>query len=59
MISQEVDLVASDFNGTAWRCRSRDNLSTIDHCGDLDLFRTSGQTSADFSNHLDLNVFGK
>ena len=25
MISQEVD-----FNGTAWRCRSRDNLSTID-----------------------------
>ena len=30
MISQEVDLVAGDFNGTAWRCRSRDNLSTID-----------------------------
>ena len=29
MISQEVDLVAGDFNGTAWRCRSRDNLSTI------------------------------
>ena len=28
--SQEVDLVAGDFNGTAWRCRSRDNLSTID-----------------------------
>ena len=26
MISQEVDLV----DGTAWRCRSRDNLSTID-----------------------------
>ena len=30
MISQEVDLVAGDFNGTAWRCRSRDNPSTID-----------------------------
>ena len=30
MISQEVDLVAGDFNGTAWRCRRRDNLSTID-----------------------------
>ena len=30
MISQGVDLVAGDFNGTAWRCRSRNNLSTID-----------------------------
>ena len=30
MISQEVDLVAGDFNGSAWRCRSRDNLSTVD-----------------------------
>ena len=30
MISQEVDLVAGGFNGTACRCRSRDNLSTID-----------------------------
>ena len=30
MISQEVDLVAGDFNGTAWRCRSRDSLSTVD-----------------------------
>ena len=30
MISQEVDLVAGDFNGTPWRSRSRDNLSTID-----------------------------
>ena len=24
MISQDVDLVASDFKGTAWRCRSRE-----------------------------------
>ena len=30
MISQEVDLVAGDFNGTAWRYRSKDNLSTLD-----------------------------
>ena len=30
MISQEVDLVAGDFNGTAWRCSNRDNISTID-----------------------------
>ena len=28
--SQNIDLVAGDFNGTAWRCRSRDNISTID-----------------------------
>ena len=30
MIFQEVDLVAGDFNGTAWRYRSKDNLSTIE-----------------------------
>ena len=30
MISRKVDLVARDLNGTALRCRSRDNLSTID-----------------------------
>ena len=74
MISQDVDLVAGDFNGTARRCRSRDNLSAIDnpflivpclrhraphHCGDLVSFRTIGQTSADFSNHRVFNAFGK
>ena len=74
MISQEVDLVAGDFNGTAWRCRSRDNLSTIDEayadCAlptppgtpplwDLDPFRPIGPTSADFSNHWVLTVLGK
>ena len=38
MISQEVDLVAGDFHGTAWRCRSRDNLSTFDEaCSDCAL----------------------
>ena len=30
MISQEVDLVAGDFNGTEWRYRSKDNFSTVD-----------------------------
>ena len=74
MISQEVDVVARDFNGTAWRYRSKDNLSTIGeaftdstlptppaahHCGDLDPFLTWGQASAEFSNHQVLNVFGK
>ena len=70
MISQEVDLVAGDFNGTAWRYRSKDNLSTKHlrtvpclrhrvalHCGDLDPFWTLGQTSSDFSNHWALTVF--
>ena len=30
MIGQQIDLVAGDFNGTAWRCSHRDNISTID-----------------------------
>ena len=30
MISQDIDLVAGDFHKTAWRCRNRDNISTID-----------------------------
>ena len=30
MISQNIDLVAGDFNGAAWRCRSRDKISSID-----------------------------
>ena len=30
VISPEVDLVAGDFNGTAWRYRSKDNVNTID-----------------------------
>ena len=30
MIGQQIDLVAGDFNGTAWRCSNRDNMSTID-----------------------------
>ena len=30
IIFQEVDLVAGDFNGTAWGYRGKDNISTID-----------------------------
>ena len=29
MISQNIDLVAGNFNRTAWLCRSRDNISAI------------------------------
>ena len=72
MISQEVDLVAGDYNGTAWRCRSRENLSTVDEafddCAlpmplgstiveDPDPSRTLGQTCAVSSSHPTLNVF--
>ena len=64
MISREFDLVAGDFNGTAWRHRGKDNLSTFDeafmvsilltlgpfhYCGDLDPFLTIGQSFACFS----------
>ena len=71
MISQEVDLVAGDFNGTAWRHRGKDNLSTIEEAfldsifstppgpGDLDPFWTIGPTSVDFSNCLALSDPGK
>ena len=56
MIGQQIDVVAGDFNGTAWRCSNRDNMSTIDkllqtvpylryralhHCGDMDQFQTT------------------
>ena len=38
MIFQNIDLVAGNFNGTAWRCRSRDNISTIEEvCSDCAL----------------------
>ena len=30
MIGQQIDLVAGDFNGTAWRCHNRGGISTID-----------------------------
>ena len=56
MISQNIDLVAGDFNGTAWRCCSCDKIITIDEafadcavrtprCGDPDPSRTTGPTS--------------
>ena len=60
MIGQQIDTVAGDFNGTAWRNSKRDNISTIDEafvdcafqrrralhlCGDPDRFQTTGLTS--------------
>ena len=30
MLGDHVDLVAGDFNGAAWRCSSRNNISTIE-----------------------------
>ena len=30
MIGQQIDMVAGDFNGKAWRYSNRDNISTID-----------------------------
>ena len=74
MISQEVDLVAGDFNGTAWRYRGKDNPSTVDEAFmDSILPTPPGPTPmwgpgsipdnwADvrgFSNLLALNVVGK
>ena len=76
MISQEVDFVAGDFNGTAWRgVVAAETISVLlmkpflivpclrhrapHRCGDPDPFRTTGQTSVDFSNHRVLNAFGE
>ena len=30
MLDENVDLVAGDFNGAAWRCDNRNNISTIE-----------------------------
>ena len=30
MLDENVDLVAGDFNGVAWRCDNRNNISTIE-----------------------------
>ena len=72
MVSQDIDLVAGDFSGTAWRCRSRDNISTIDEVfSDCALPTPPGPTPlwgsgsipnnwADVCGFLKpLNVFGK
>ena len=74
MISPEVDLVAGDLmvqrgdvvaetTSVPFYEAYMDSISPTapgpHHCGDLDPFRTIGQTSADFSNHLALNAFRK
>ena len=30
MLGQHIDLIAGDFNGTAWRCSNRNNVSTLE-----------------------------
>ena len=66
MIGQQIDLVAGDFNGKAWRCRNRDNIKyyrrsflqtvrcqrrwALHHCGDSDRFQTTGLTSGGSSS---------
>ena len=57
MLGEHVDLVAGDFDGTAWRCSSRNNISTMEEalrtalcqrrralhpCGDQVRFQTTG-----------------
>ena len=45
MISQQIDVVPGDFKGTAWRCRSRNNIITIDEaCTDCALPTPPGPT---------------
>ena len=59
MVSQNIDLVAGDFNGTAWRCRSRDNISTIDEVfSDCALPTPPGPTPLWGPNNWVLNAFG-
>ena len=46
MIGHQIDLVAGDFNGTAWRCSNKDNISTIDEAfADCALPTSPGPTS--------------
>ena len=74
MISQEVDLVAGDFKvlrgdvaAETTSALLRKHLQTVPclrqraphHCGVLVPCRTTGQTSADFSNHRVVIDFGK
>ena len=61
--SQEVDLVAGDFDGIAWRYRIRDNVTTIDEaftdCATRGTWIHSGQLGRRLwicSNHLVLNA---
>ena len=74
MIGQQIDLVACDFNGAAWRCSNRDNISTIDEafadcalpaplgptpCWGPDRFQTTGLTSVGFLKPPDSDRYWK
>ena len=61
MLDEKVDLVAVVFNGLAWLCDNRINISTIEEafadacphrCGDLDRFWTTGRTLVDSLNRM-------
>ena len=72
LLCEHVDLVAGHFDGTAWRCSNRNNISTMEEalrtalcqrrralhpCGDPDRFQTTGLTSADSSNCIGKSDF--
>ena len=75
MIGQQIDVVAGDFNGAAWRCSNRDNISTIDEAfsdcalpappgptplwGHPDQFPTTGLTPVHSLSHRVEIVTGK
>ena len=74
MISQGIDLVAGDFSVAAWRCHSRDNLSSTwrlwlvvpclrrrapHRCDVPDPFQTIGRTSVVFLSPPVLNTSGR
>ena len=67
MLGENVDLVAGDFDGTAWRCSNRNDINTMEEalltalcqrrqalhpCGDPDRFQTTGLTSVGSLNCL-------
>ena len=65
MISQEVDLVAGDFNPISVLLMKSFLIVPClrhrapHHCGYPGPFRTTGQTFVDFSSHTALSVSGK
>ena len=70
MLGEQVDLVAGDLNGAAWRCDNRNNISTLltapcrclpapHRCEDLEEFQVNGRTLAHSSTLLILIDYGK
>ena len=73
--AKKIDVVAGDFNGTAWQCSNREITSvlstkplptvhcqrrrTLHHCGNTVRFQTTEQTSVDSLSHQVQFVIGK